>query len=286
MRFNLVHIISGKSVNHGLYGYADVIESIRWGLEALGHEVAVVTNAIAKDSINMIFGIQLVNEMQARALPENTIAYNLEQLANLPGDAVAPVSKIVADRLQIWDYNIENLKFWRNFNPQRPPVHVPIGYAPTLTRIPPRRELPIDVLFYGIPTGQRLQTYYEICAKGMHAVFACGLYGQDRDDLIARSKIVLNLNMYNRSLVFEIARVSYLLANGKAVVSDRYPQTLMEPDMLEAVAFAPLEQIADKCLELVENEPARHELQERGRKIFEQRDIRAILTKALQASGI
>jgi hypothetical protein len=282
----MVHIVVGKRTSHGLFGYADVIESIRWGLEALGHEVAVATNAIAKESVNVLFGFQLVNQTQMTAMPDNTVIYNLEQLVNLVPEKMVPVYAMAAQRLQIWDYNAENIQFWEKLNPCRPILHVPIGYAPTLTRIPPRKELPIDVLFYGIPTGQRLQSYYEICAKGMHAVFACGLYGQDRDDLIARSKIVLNLNMYNVSRVFEVVRVSYLLANSKAVVSDKYPQTLMEPDMLDAVAFAPLEQVADKCWELVENETARHELEERGRKIFEKRDIRAILTKALQASGL
>ncbi len=286
MRFNLVHVVAGKRISHGLYGYAEVIESVRWGLEALGHEIAVTTNAVAKESVNMLFGFQLVNEIQMTAMPANTIIYNLEQLANLEPGKMVPQYGMAAKRFQLWDYSAENFPFWEHYKLGRPLIHVPIGYAPTLTRIPPRRELPIDVLFYGIPTGQRLQTYYEICAKGMHAVFACGIYGQDRDDLIARSKIVLNLNMYNVSRVFEIVRVSYLLANGKAVVSDKYPQTLMEPDILDAVAFAPLEQVAEECLRLVDDEKARHELEERGRRIFEKRDIRSILSNALQASGL
>ena len=43
--------------------------------------------------------------------------------------------------------------------------------------------------------------------------------GKTRDDLIARSKLVLNVNRYKHARVFEVARVSYLLGHGKAVVS-------------------------------------------------------------------
>jgi hypothetical protein len=240
---------------------------------------------VAKDSVNILFGFQMVGDGQMAAMPGDAIVYNLEQMANLPPEESKPQFSLAARRLRIWDYNAENLRTWEQFRPVHRPIHVPIGYAPTLTRIPQRRELPIDVLFYGIPTGPRLQTFYEICAKGMHAVFACGLYGQDRDDLIARAKVVLNLNMYEKSRVFEIVRVSYLLANGKAVVSDWYPETLIEPDMKEAAAFAPLGQIAETCERLVSDESARHALERKGREIFEKRDIRAILSQALGASG-
>lgn len=283
MRFNLVQIVSADRVQHGLRGYAEVIESVRWGLEALGHEASVATNSIARESVNILFGFQMVNAAQLNALPEGTVGYNLEQMANLPPAQTRAQFELAAKRLQVWDYNAENLEVWEEFNPVHKPIHVPIGYAPTLSRIPVRQEEPIDVLFYGIPAGHRLQIFHDICAKGMRAVFACGLYGQDRDELIGLAKLVLNLNMYSESRVFEIVRVSYLLANGKAVVSDKYPQTLIEPDMADAVAFAPMEQIADECRRLVQDASARRELEQRGRQIIERRDVREILSRALQA---
>jgi hypothetical protein len=283
MRFNLIHVISAERANHGLHGYREVIETVRWGLEALGHEVGVTTNGMTPEAVNIVFGFQMLHEEHLRALPDDSIIYNLEQVAGAKTGELKPQAALVAERLQVWDYNQENLATWELYRPARRPIYVPIGYAPVLKRIAAKPDPYIDVLFYGYPSAPRMRTIHEICGHGMHCVFACGLYGEQRDELIGRSKVMLNLNRLNQAGVFEIVRVSYLLANGKAVVSDLHPGSLMEPDMLEAVAFAPPEKIAETCWGLVSNESARRELERRGREIFERRDIRAILSRALDA---
>ena len=48
--------------------------------------------------------------------------------------------------------------------------------------------------------------------SGANVIPVFGLYGPPRDALIARSKIILNMHLYDAK-VFEIVRVSYLLAN-------------------------------------------------------------------------
>ena len=102
----------------------------------------------------------------------------------------------------------------------------------------------------------------------------------------AQAKIVLNINSYATSKIFEVVRVSYLLANGKAVVADSHPDTFVEPDLLPAVAFAPPEEMCATCRHLLDNEPARRELEKRGQEIIQKRDIREILRNALAASGL
>ncbi|MGA3065342.1 MAG: hypothetical protein ABSF29_00690 [Tepidisphaeraceae bacterium] len=285
MHFHLVQIVSSKPNHHGLLGYREVIESIQWGLQALGHQVTTETNAMDLTAINIVFGIQMVSQEQLLALPDNTIIYNLEQFARSTPEDQRPQVAVVAKRFQVWDYTVENVANWENLQPTHRPVHVPIGYAPILARIPARENPPIDVLFYGIPSIPRMETFYQICRKGMHAMFVCGLYGKDRDEMIERSKIVLNLNQYDQTRVFEIVRVSYLLANAKAVVSDLHPNTLVEPDMMDAVEFASTDKIADACWRLISDNSARRELEQKGRAIFQKRDIRQILARAIQAIG-
>ena len=103
---------------------------------------------------------------------------------------------------------------------------VPISYAPILTCIESAANQDIDVLIYGAVGEQRLAVFASLgrlLNGGVSAVFASGLYGAARDGLIARSKIVLNINNIPYSKIFEIVRVSWLLANSKAVVADIYP---------------------------------------------------------------
>src|SRR5205823_6520158 len=100
------------------------------------------------------------------------------------------------------------------------------------------------------------------------------------------SKIVLNLSLYPSSRVFEVARVSYALANRKAVVSDIYPESAIDEDLTEAVAFAPINQVHHKCMELLWDDEARRQLANRGFEAIKHRDIRVILAQALINSGL
>ena len=205
MRFNLVHVIAKRRDYHGLLGYREVIESVQWGLEALGHQVSFTINKIA-DCSNIIFGQQMLNEETLASLPANTICYNMEQIAGATAAEIKPELHTTARLFQVWDYSRDNLAAWESLNPLRRPIHVPIGYAPVLSRIPHRMNPFIDVLFYGFPTAGRLELFARLCDMGLHSVFVCGLYGRERDELIERSKVILNYNAYDKSRVFEIVR--------------------------------------------------------------------------------
>jgi hypothetical protein len=282
MRFHIVHIIPNPKL-HGLHGYSEVIETLQWGLNQLGHETTAAINSVAKDKTNIVFGGQMLGENGLAQFPADSIFYNFEQLAEIPEEKLWPVWRTIAQRFRVWEYSERNMDVWQNFEPKQSPVLVPVGFSPILQRIIKRDDEDIDVLFYGFPSNARFAVFNRICSEGVKAVFACGLYGTQRDELIARSKIILNINRFVQSRIFEIARVSYLLTNAKAVVSDIYPDSFIEPDLTDAVAFSPPDEIARKCLDLLRDDPARQALESRGQAIFQRRDIRQILQKALDA---
>jgi hypothetical protein len=279
MRFNLVHILPDPRL-HGLRGYEEVIETVRWGLAELGHDVTIEINTVRSDRRNILFGFQMLTEPTLRAMPADTIVCNFEQMARVPQEKLLPMVRTAAMRLQIWDYSQANIAAWRALNPAHEPLHVPIGFAPTLLRIP-RRAQDIDVLFYGAPGEARLRIFGEIASRGITSMFACGLYGAARDELIARSKLVLNLNRLDTTRIFEAVRVSYLLANAKAVVSDFHPESIIEPDFREAVAFASPDQIPSLCVRLVEDDSLRRRLEGLGPQVMRRRDIRPILANVI-----
>jgi hypothetical protein len=286
MKFHIAPLVPDRRDVHGLSGYRELIETLRWGLTELGHEVSVRTNGIADGATNIIFGIQMATVALVEELPPDTIVYQLEQMAGVRIDRLKPAYNATARRLHVWDYSERNLEKWHELQPLQQPKVVPIGWAPLLQRIPKREREDIDVLLYGMPGEDRFRILSELCAAGVHCVFACGLYGPARDDLIARAKIVLNVNKYAHSRIFEVVRTSYLLANGKAVVADLHPDTFVEPDLRGAVAFAPLGEITALCLQLLEDPQARRQLEVRGPEIMRRRDIRGILRAALAPPGV
>jgi hypothetical protein len=279
-RFHIAHIIPHPRL-HGLNGYREVIDTVHWGLTALGHEVSFAVNTFSRGAVNIVFGFQMLTEEALHELPPETVVYNFEQMVGLPTSALKKHYAIAAGRLNVWEYSEFNLAAWQKLNPSRPVRHVPVAWAPILGKIPEARVQDIEVLIYGLPGELRLRVFYELGGRGLNCLFACGFYGPARDELIARSKIVLNVNLYDHSRIFEIVRVSYLLANKKAVIADKDPTTLVESDIFSAVDFAPPERIADECLNLLENDAERKALEKRGFETISRRDIRSILRTAL-----
>jgi hypothetical protein len=282
-RFNIAQLIPDDRI-HGLHGFREVIETIEWGLTELGHIVSRSVNRGVGDGTNILFGFHALSESAVDALPPDTIVYNFEQMAGRQVATFRPAYHAAARRLQIWEYSERNLPMWDELNPARGVVHVPVGWAPVLARIPENVAKDIDVLFYGFPGALRLGVFDELCRAGAHSVFVCGLYGKSRDSLIARAKLVLNVNFYESSSIFEVVRVSYLLANAKAVVANANPDMFVESDLRDAVAFASREQLIPACMALLADEPALLRLGERGREIIRKRDIRPILLRALELS--
>ena len=86
---------------------------------------------------------------------------------------------------------------------------------PELTRIDRRRDPDLDVLFFGSLNPRRIAVIESLRAAGLRAEAVFGVYGEPRDDLIARAEAILNVHYYEAK-VLEMVRLSYLLANAAA----------------------------------------------------------------------
>jgi hypothetical protein len=286
MKFHLAHIVpvaGTRSLMHGLHGYREVVETLAWGLGDLGHEVSVGENSFRDACVNIVFGAQLLAPADLLRLPPVTIIYNFEQIGDTPVERLNPSIRVVAERFRVWDYSQSNLEGWASAGAQQRAIHVPVGWAPILSRIEKRRDQDIDVLFYGSPSESRLSILTELSNRGATCLFVCGMYGAARDELIARAKVVLNVNKH-QAKIFEIVRVSYLMANAKAVVADLPSGLFVEPGIANAVALCRIEQVPAECERLLDDAVAREHLENRAREAIEARHITPILRAALAAS--
>lgn len=277
--FHVLHWIPDPKL-HIFNGYNEVIETMIWGLRALGHEVSYGVNQLRADSVPIVFGAQLMDRPTLDSLPAGTILCNLEQLHGLraTGRALDDLG-LAARRFTVWDYSTSNLAIWDELGAVGA-VHVPVGFARFLSRITSAADQDIDVLLYGAPSVSRFTVLAELCARGFSAMFVCGLYGAARDALIARARTVLCLTSNAESGIFSIVRASYLLANRKAVIADLAE---VERDIAEAVAFAPRDRVAALCEHVLRHPDERRRLEEAGYDAMSRRDIRAVLAPALDA---
>lgn len=247
--------------------------SCYFGLQRLGETVSRDMEPPAGRAI--VFGAHLLN--QSSTLPANAIVYNTEQI--LPGSPW--IRSAYLDRLRnhvVWDYSERNALRLRELGV--PDVrHVPVGYVPELVRIQPVVE-DIDVLFYGSLNERRLYVLDQLKRRGLNVVDLFGVYGQTRDRMIARAKIVLNVHFYE-SKIFEIVRVSYLLSNSKAVVCECGSETEIDVHLRDAVYCADYAKLSDACVVLLQDEGMRHALALRGHEIFSNCRSEDSLAKAL-----
>ena len=87
-----------------------------------------------------------------------------------------------------------------------------------------------------------------------------GCVGAEREALLARSKVVLNMGWVDDS-VFEQYRVSYLMNNGKAVVTEMHPDERLPEAYCAALAVARYDQLAETCVKLVKDSAWRARLE-------------------------
>lgn len=270
------------------YPHSAAFDEIALGLhhafESLGLQAPIVRHVDDITGTPIVVGANLIGGFVdtleiADVLPEDSIIYNLEQ--------IDPTSAWMTDRylgllnrFRVWDYSPANAQRLLQMGIEIEGV-CGIGYVPELERIEQGVFEDIDVLFYGGMNPRRAAILDALKARGLNVVVAANCFGEARDQLVARSKIVLNIHFYEAK-VLEMVRISYLLANGQCVVSevgvDRDEETFFQ----EGIAFASYEGLVDRCVELVAQPEQRRRISRNAKSIFSRLHQAQFLAERLQ----
>ena len=240
--------------------FDEVALSLREAFAALGMDAPIVTDAPDITGTAIVLGPHLLEQV---VYPRDLILYNLEQVYQNPL-LMTPAYVEILKQFPLWDYSSRNISALAAEGVAASLCGV--GYMPGLTRIPQAPVKDVDVLFIGSMNARRGQVLDQIRAQGAAVEVAFNCYGEARDALIARARIVLNLHFYPAKL-FEIVRVSYLLANRVCVVSETGLDTELESPFLGGVAFAGYGGLVQACLRLLADDAARDRIAQKG---FEQ----------------
>ena len=277
-----VAVVSPPGYPHSA-AFDEVALTLEQGLINLGHD-AVSTRSLAPaalaDRRAIVLGAHLAPGAQV-VLPPDAVIYNLEQV-DAASAWLTPALMDLYRRHPVWDYSATNAQRLAARGVPHPQV-VPIGYVPALRRIPaPPQGEDIDVLFYGSLNPRRRRVLDGLRQAGARVEAVFGVYGAARDALIARAKIVLNVHYYEAK-VFEVVRVSYLLANHKVVVSERGADRNEEAAFADAVAFADYDQLVATCLSLLAQPEIRQQRAEAGHRCFSAMPEEGFLAPAIAA---
>lgn len=260
--------------------FQEIAEVIAAGLHELGYETATLEREFLEGERHIVFGPHLLHAEHAETIPDTSILYNFEPL-HPPRDHFRTFIETFVPRFEVWDYSVNNVESLRRSVQGGAIRHVPFGYAPVLTRIVPATSQDIDVLFYGSLSPRRERALDALRARGLTVFAVNELYGEERDGFIARAKVVLNVAFHEDARNFETPRIVYLLANRKAVVTERCVGVTIDADLEPLLIAAPFDDLAEACARLVADTPRRRALEEAGFSGIQQRRESQILAAAL-----
>ncbi len=260
-----VSIISPPDYPHS-EAFREIGETVHYALLEMGYDSILTGRTDIPERQHIILGSNLLPFYHTN-LFSHSILYNLEQI--YPGSPwLQPYLLDILRQYHLWDYsqsNIEQLAHLGITSVQ----YVPIGYISQLTRIYQTEE-DIDVLFYGSLNERRWHIIQSLKAHGVKTEAVFGVYGNERDQLIARSKIVLNVHFYEAK-VLEAVRVSYLLANQRFVISERGSNPVEEAAFSAGVVFVDYDDLVKTCLDFLSRSEDRRRIAELGFKLMRQR---------------
>jgi hypothetical protein len=256
----------------------ELAEIIGYGLQDLGHAVAINFNQFFDDATNILIGCHLLDTGLIKQIPKSSIVLNTEPLFN---DSPGWNNRIAewVSHFQTWDYNEAHLGRLETLFSTNPKL-LRLGFHSKMARIDKPVTQDIDVLFYGAISERRKVIIDGLRETGMQVKVIFGAYGPERDALVARSKVVLNMHR-TESKIFEIVRVFYLMNNAKAVVCEVDGNTEIDSAYRDGVKASTYENLVESCQELVTNDKAREDLEERSLAIIRHLPQKDFLTPLL-----
>jgi hypothetical protein len=261
--------------------FREITETMYHGLCEAGVDAVLAENTLSGDRLNLVFAGHLLAHMDGWTQGvDNMVLFNLEQIRPSLFDIV-PHYRALLERFRVWDYDARNVRALADTGIHNV-EHVPLGFCAALCRVPKTDVQDIDVLFYGSPTPRRLALRERLAAAGLRPHFSIGVYGKERDALIARSKVVINPSQFDEGGIFDIVRLSYLLANRKAVVMEGGIDAAQEKTFEPGVVFADIRDMPQECNYLCTVESERAALERRGFELFSGMPQSALLAPALR----
>jgi glycosyltransferase involved in cell wall biosynthesis len=253
--------------------YRELSETVFYGLQKLGYYATMTSDVRAINGRPIVIGAHVASSELTTFLSDDAIIYNTEHVSWI--ESAGEFYKNMLLRYEVWDYSQDNAERLSKLL-GKSVQFVKIGYVKELTRIESQSILDIDVLFLGSWKERRQAILDGLRQVGLRVHQAFGVYGRERDHLVARSKVVLNMHLYEPG-IFEIVRVSYMLANRKAVVTEANPGEVLDDDLINGMVAVPYDQLVGAVSKLVQNDSRRVELEDAGFKAFTARDESRIL---------
>lgn len=244
--------------------FIEAMLMIQYCLQQAGKTCSIVNTIDDHSNVTwIVFGVNLSPTVK---LPPNTIIVNMEQLFDGSNWLKPPYINQLKTH-QVWDYNRINQVYLRKLGIEAPLISY--GYMPSLrhrgscwadTLNHPNINQDIDVIMLGYPNSNRKTIVQQLTAAGVKIQYHTGdMWGHQRNDLLLRSKILLNVHLYPANIL-EIPRLALAINNGMFIISESCINESEYPWMQGCVIFRPYSQLLKTVLEYLKKPDECHRL--------------------------
>jgi GT2 family glycosyltransferase len=235
-----------------IYYENPVFEEIALGLYRVFSEQDLKVKLVSKindDNFLDLYIIFGMNDFNSRLVPNNYIVYQLEQTTGQEQSNWFSQTYInyLQKALAVWDYSLVNYKNLRQID-IKAIEYVPIQYMDGLDKKfqPVLLNKDIDILFYGSINDRRRLILDQLIQRGYNIVSRSNVWKDERDQLIARAKIVINIHYYDHSIL-ESVRLSYLLSNHCFVISEKSQDPILDRWHKKYLKIVDYDQLVNAC---------------------------------------
>lgn len=260
------------------FGVFDEVQRCLIGaLRRQGHHVTHAAGILQSgdEIVNISLALFRMPEDELRAVTHH-IVYNFEQFgANIATPIRQSYFRIMRQAF-VWDYSQAHLAVLKSAGISEC-AQVAYRYAPELspsassgeTHSPPVAQ-DIDVLFYGALTPRRVAILDELRRRGLvvRAPTTQFIWGDERRELMARSKLLLNIGTFEAVHTLESVRLAPWFAEGKCVVSELRPDSSRDIALDGCYVAAEYGSLADACEMLLNDGARRHAQEIAAQRIF------------------
>ena len=181
----------------------------------LGYKVKIITylsdNDINNENPNNIY-IIIWNERKDKKTPKSFIFYQIEQIESIHFN-----SNYIQKSKLIWEMSIKNYEKYKNIPLNKVFIMpIPFYYEESQNKI--YSEIEYDIFFYGTKNLRREKILHEL-KKKYNIKIGFGISGSERDELIKKSKIIINLSYYN-NVSLETTRFNEVFQFNKVIISE------------------------------------------------------------------
>jgi len=268
------------------YKHSQVFEEVQTliveGLNTLGHN-AVKSNVYDDPKRrNIILGGNLINlQSQERftklKFKNDSIFINLERSGH---DAFNEQYLNILRNYEIWDFSQINLKRINELYNLKIKLYLPLGYTSKLETINKTAKKEIDILFVGSLSQRRKLLLQKIADLGIKVRYLFGVYGQKRDEIISKTKLMLNIHYHDQGSL-EHVRIFYYLINQKPVLSESSDILDENIDWSNAISLTSYDNLPYKALALLQNEKELTNFANNGYTFIKKQKFLEILKKNL-----